>query len=150
MIEAMGADIKAYTYDGDTPASARTAIRQAGHVVVTNPDMLHQGILPHHAKWVKLFENLRYVVIDEIHAYRGVFGSNLANVIRRLKRICAFYGSSPTFICFFFLMLRRPARAAPLTARVMLPTLVSAAMRHAGHVVFAARRSGTPKSWPRR
>ncbi|MBQ8973456.1 MAG: DEAD/DEAH box helicase, partial [Clostridia bacterium] len=99
MIEAMGVDVKAYTYDGDTPASARTAIRSAGHVVVTNPDMLHQGILPHHAKWVKLFENLRYVVIDEIHAYRGVFGSNLANVIRRLKRICAFYGSNPTFIC---------------------------------------------------
>ena len=99
MIEAMGAPIKAYTYDGDTPASARTAIRQAGHVVVTNPDMLHQGILPHHAKWIKLFENLKYVVIDEIHAYRGVFGSNLANVIRRLKRICEFYGSKPTFIC---------------------------------------------------
>ena len=99
LIEDMGAEVKAYTYDGDTPASSRTAIRQAGHVVVTNPDMLHQGILPHHAKWVKLFENLRYVVIDEIHAYRGVFGSNLANVIRRLKRICAFYGSHPTFIC---------------------------------------------------
>ena len=99
LIEDMGAEVKAYTYDGDTPASARTAIRQAGHVVVTNPDMLHQGILPHHAKWVKLFENLRNVVIDEIHAYRGVFGSNLANVIRRLKRICAFYGSHPTFIC---------------------------------------------------
>lgn len=99
MIEDMGADVKAYTYDGDTPASARSAIRQAGHVVVTNPDMLHQGILPHHAKWVKLFENLRYVVIDEIHAYRGVFGSNLANVLRRLKRICAFYGANPTFIC---------------------------------------------------
>ncbi|MBQ2709975.1 MAG: DEAD/DEAH box helicase, partial [Clostridia bacterium] len=99
MIEDMGAEIKAYTYDGDTPASARSAIRQAGHVVVTNPDMLHQGILPHHAKWVKLFENLKYVVIDEIHAYRGVFGSNLANVIRRLRRICAFYGANPTFIC---------------------------------------------------
>ncbi len=99
MIQDMGADVKAYTYDGDTPASARTAIRQAGHVVVTNPDMLHQGILPNHTKWVKLFENLRYVVIDEIHAYRGVFGSNLANVIRRLKRICAFYGADPTFIC---------------------------------------------------
>ena len=95
LIEDMGAEVKAYTYDGDTPASARTAIRQAGHVVVTNPDMLHQGVLPHHAKWVKLFENLRYVVIDEIHAYRGVFGSNLANVIRRLKRVCAFYGSHP-------------------------------------------------------
>ena len=99
MIQDIGADIKAYTYDGDTPASARSAIRQAGHVVVTNPDMLHQGILPNHTKWVKLFENLQYVVIDEIHAYRGVFGSNLANVIRRLKRICAFYGAHPTFIC---------------------------------------------------
>ena len=99
LVETMQAPIKAYTYDGDTPASARTAIRQAGHVVVTNPDMLHQGILPHHAKWIKLFENLKYVVIDEIHAYRGVFGSNLANVIRRLKRICAFYGSDPVFIC---------------------------------------------------
>ena len=99
LIEEMDAPVKAYTYDGDTPAAARTAIRQAGHVVVTNPDMLHQGILPHHVKWIKLFENLRYVVIDEIHAYRGVFGSNLANVIRRLKRICAFYGSDPTFIC---------------------------------------------------
>ena len=99
MIESIDCPIKAYTYDGDTPASARSAIRQAGHVVVTNPDMLHQGILPHHAKWIKLFENLKYVVIDEIHAYRGVFGSNLANVIRRLKRICAFYGSDPVFIC---------------------------------------------------
>lgn len=99
VIEAMGAEIKAFTYDGDTAASARTAIRQAGHIVVTNPDMLHAGILPHHTKWVKLFENLRYVVIDEIHAYRGVFGSNLANVIRRLKRICAFYGAHPQFIC---------------------------------------------------
>ncbi len=99
IIEEMGADIKAFTYDGDTPAPARTAIRTAGHVVVTNPDMLHAGILPHHTKWVKLFENLKYVVIDEIHAYRGIFGSNLANVIRRLRRICAFYGANPQFIC---------------------------------------------------
>lgn len=96
---SLGADIKTYTYDGDTPPSARQAIRQAGHIVVTNPDMLHTGILPHHTKWVKLFENLRYVVIDEVHHYRGVFGSHLANVIRRLKRICRFYGSNPVFIC---------------------------------------------------
>ncbi len=99
MVDQLEADIKTFTYDGDTPASARRAIRQAGHVVVTNPDMLHSGVLPHHTKWVKLFENLKYVVIDEIHAYRGVFGSNLANVIRRLRRICAFYGSNPQFIC---------------------------------------------------
>jgi len=99
MIEMLGAEIKAYTYDGDTPATARRAIRQAGHIVVTNPDMLHSGILPHHTKWVKLFENLKYVVIDEIHSYRGVFGANLANVIRRLKRICEFYGAHPVFLC---------------------------------------------------
>ena len=99
IIKAMDAPIKAFTFDGDTPVSARKAIRQAGHIVVTNPDMLHAGILPHHTKWVKLFENLKYIVIDEIHAYRGVFGSNLANVIRRLKRICEFYGAHPQFIC---------------------------------------------------
>jgi DEAD/DEAH box helicase domain-containing protein len=92
-------DIKTFTFDGDTPASARKAIRSSGHIVVTNPDMLHQGILPHHTKWVKLFENLRYVVIDELHNYRGIFGSHLANVVRRLRRICRFYGSDPQFIC---------------------------------------------------
>ena len=98
LIEEMDVDIKTYTYDGDTPGAARKAVRQAGHIVVTNPDMLHSGILPHHTKWVKLFENLRYIVIDEIHTYRGVFGSNLANVLRRLMRLCAFYGSHPQFI----------------------------------------------------
>jgi DEAD/DEAH box helicase domain-containing protein len=99
VITEMGVDVKTYTYDGDTPQSARKAVRQAGHIVVTNPDMLHSGILPHHTKWTKLFENLKYVVIDEIHHYRGVFGSHLANVIRRLHRICRFYGSDPVFIC---------------------------------------------------
>ena len=98
LITLLDVDIKTFTYDGDTPASARRAIRQAGHVVVTNPDMLHSNILPHHTKWVKLFENLQFIVIDEIHAYRGVFGSNLANVLRRLMRLCAFYGSHPQFI----------------------------------------------------
>jgi len=90
--------VKAHTYDGDTPATARKLIRTAGHVVITNPDMLHSGILPHHTKWVRLFESLRYVVIDELHGYRGVFGSHVANVIRRLRRICRFYGSDPIFI----------------------------------------------------
>ncbi len=98
LIGCLGVDIKTYTYDGDTPGAARKAVRQAGHVVVTNPDMLHSGILPHHTRWVKLFENLKYIVIDEIHAYRGVFGSNLANVLRRLVRLCEFYGSHPQFI----------------------------------------------------
>src|SRR5438270_936857 len=92
-------DLKTYTYDGDTPPAVRAAIRSAGHVVITNPDMLHTGILPHHTKWVKLFENLRYVVLDELHTYRGVFGSNVANVLRRLRRVCAFYGAHPIFIC---------------------------------------------------
>jgi DEAD/DEAH box helicase domain-containing protein len=99
MISELGADIKTYTYDGDTPDDARQAIRKQGHVVVTNPDMLHAGILPHHTKWQKLFTNLKFVVIDELHVYRGVFGSHLTNVMRRLKRICRFYASDPVFIC---------------------------------------------------
>ena len=90
--------IKAHTFDGDTPGDARQAIRLHGDIVISNPDMLHQGMLPHHTKWAQFFENLRYVVIDEIHTYRGVFGSHVANVLRRLKRVCAFYGSTPQFI----------------------------------------------------
>jgi len=88
-----------FTYDGDTPSDARRAIRERGHIVLTNPDMLHTGILPHHTRWTRLFENLRYIVIDELHTYRGVFGSHLANVLRRLRRIARFYGSDPVFIC---------------------------------------------------
>ena len=99
LITLMEADIRTYTFDGDTPVTARKAIRRAGHIVITNPDMLHQGILPHHAIWLKFFENLRYVVIDEVHYYRGVLGSHLANLIRRLKRIARFYRSTPQFIC---------------------------------------------------
>jgi len=98
-ITALEADIKTFTFDGDTPQTARKKIREAGHIVVTNPDMLHSGILPHHTRWIKLFENLKYIVIDELHHYRGVFGSHLANVIRRLKRILKFYNSSVQFIC---------------------------------------------------
>ncbi len=99
LIEELSLNIKTHTYDGDTQVSARKSIRQSGHIVITNPDMLHVGILPHHTKWIKLFENLKYVVIDEVHSYRGVFGSHVANVIRRLQRICEFYGSDPLFIC---------------------------------------------------
>jgi DEAD/DEAH box helicase domain-containing protein len=99
LITDLRTDIKTYTYDGDTPDDARQAIRKQGHVVVTNPDMLHTGILPHHTKWQKLFTNLKFVVIDELHIYRGVFGSHLTNVIRRLVRICRFYGQKPVFIC---------------------------------------------------
>ncbi|CAM5781397.1 MULTISPECIES: DEAD/DEAH box helicase [Brevibacillus] len=99
LIDEMGLSIKSDTYDGDTPAQIRQTIRKAGNIVITNPDMLHSAILPHHTKWVSFFEHLKYIVIDELHTYRGVFGSHVANVIRRLKRICAFYGSSPQFIC---------------------------------------------------
>jgi len=92
-------DIGVFTYDGDTPSDARRAIRGKAHVVLSNPDMLHSGILPHHPRWAKLFENLKFVVIDELHAYRGVFGSHLSNILRRLQRVCRHYGSDPIFIC---------------------------------------------------
>src|SRR3954471_14344812 len=92
-------DIGVFTYDGDTPQDARRAIRGRAHVVLSNPDMVHSGILPHHPRWAKLFENLKFVVIDELHAYRGVFGSHLANILRRLQRVCRHYGSDPVFIC---------------------------------------------------
>jgi len=92
-------DLRVDTYDGDTSPGRRTAIREGGHIVMTNPDMLHAGLLPHHTRWRRLFSSLDFVVIDELHMYRGLFGSQVANVIRRLKRICAFYGSAPTFIC---------------------------------------------------
>ena len=98
MIDDMQVSIATHTYDGDTPADARSAIRERGHIVLTNPDMLHSAILPHHPKWMKAFRNLKYVVVDEVHTYRGVFGSHMANVLRRLTRIARFHGSDPQFI----------------------------------------------------
>jgi len=99
LTRASGLTINASTYDGDTPAPIRSAVRSAGQVVVTNPDMLHSAILPHHTKWFQLFEQVRVIVIDELHTYRGVFGSHVANVLRRLLRICAHYGSHPVIVC---------------------------------------------------
>lgn len=99
LVEATQAPMRLFTFDGDTPANARKAIRSAGNIILTNPDMLHTGILPNHTGWSRIFEHLRFVIIDEIHHYRGVFGSHVANVIRRLSRICEFYGSAPQFIC---------------------------------------------------
>ena len=96
---ASGEPIGVFTYDGDTPQDARRTIRSRAHIVLSNPDMVHSGILPHHPRWAKLFENLKYVIIDELHAYRGVFGSHLCNVLRRLRRICRHYGSNPVFLC---------------------------------------------------
>ena len=97
--EDLGIEFLAGAYDGDTPTDLRRRLRDNANVVLTNPDMLHQGILPNHARWNKFFSHLRYVVIDEVHAYRGVFGSHLANVMRRLRRICRHYGSDPQFVC---------------------------------------------------
>jgi DEAD/DEAH box helicase domain-containing protein len=91
-------ELRMFTYDGDTPPDARRAVRARANCVLTNPDMLHSGILPHHTKWAALFQNLRYVVIDELHAYRGVFGSHVANVLRRLRRLCRHYGAHPQFL----------------------------------------------------
>ncbi len=99
LIERIERPVSTFTYDGDTPSDARQAIRTQGDIVITNPDMLHTGILPHHTKWVTFFQNLKFVVIDELHIYRGVFGSHMTNVLRRLDRICRFYGSRPQFIC---------------------------------------------------
>jgi DEAD/DEAH box helicase domain-containing protein len=96
---AAGMHVSAATYDGDTPAPIRSAVRGAGQVVVTNPDMLHAGILPHHTKWFQLFEQLQIIVVDELHTYRGVFGSHVANVLRRLLRLCEHYGSRPVIVC---------------------------------------------------
>ncbi len=98
LVPHLRTQVQSYTYDGDTPMHARGRIRESGHIVVTNPDMLHSAILPHHTKWLRLFENLKLVVIDEAHIYRGVFGSHVANVIRRLLRIAAFYGARPQFV----------------------------------------------------
>ena len=136
MIEALQVDIKAYTYDGDTQGAARKAIRQAGHIVVTNPDMLHANILPHHTKWVKLFENLEYIVIDEIHTYRGVFGSHLANVLRRLMRLCAFYGSHPRFILCSATIANPVELARQLTGREVAAVTENGAPIGERHFVF--------------
>jgi len=110
-----GGEIGVFTYDGDTPQDARRAIRGKAHVVLSNPDMVHSGILPHHPRWAKLFENLKFVVIDELHAYRGVFGSHLANILRRLRRVCRHYGSDPVFICSSATIANPKALAERLT-----------------------------------
>ena len=120
LASASGLDIACATYDGDTPAPVRSTVRSAGQVVVTNPDMLHAAILPHHTKWFQLFEQLRYVVVDELHTYRGVFGSHVANVLRRLLRICEHYGSHPVIACSSATIGNPAELAAMLTGRAPL------------------------------
>ncbi len=95
----LAAPISVRPYDGDTPSAQRSTIRDEARLLVTNPDMLHVGILPHHTRWMRFFSNLRFVVLDEIHTYRGIFGGHVANVLRRMQRICRFYGSDPRFVC---------------------------------------------------
>ena len=134
--DAGGMEIGVHTYDGDTPADARRTIRTRAHVVLSNPDMLHSGILPHHPRWAKLFENLRYIVIDELHAYRGVFGSHLCNVLRRLRRVARHYGSDPQFICSSATIANPRELAERLTERPFALVSESGAPRGEKFFVF--------------
>ncbi|HRF46859.1 MAG TPA: DEAD/DEAH box helicase [Anaerolineales bacterium] len=99
LMGAVGLRDRVHVYDGDTPQARRGAIRKSSGVLISNPDMLHAGLLPHHPRWAQWLANLKYVVLDELHVYRGLFGSHMANVLRRLRRICAFYGAEPQFLC---------------------------------------------------
>jgi DEAD/DEAH box helicase domain-containing protein len=128
--------IRAFTFDGDTPGDARKAVRTRGDIVVTNPDMLHQGILPHHTKWAQFFENLRFVVIDELHTYRGVFGSHVANVLRRLRRVCRFYGVDPVFIASSATIANPGELAAGLVGARVAAVTESGAPQGARHLLF--------------
>jgi DEAD/DEAH box helicase domain-containing protein len=145
--ELAGLDLAAAVYDGDTPTPIRALVREAGQVVVTNPDMLSTAVLPHHTKWFQLFEQLRYIVIDEAHTYRGIFGSHVANVIRRLLRICAHYGSAPRIVCSSATIGNPAQLAETLTGRRMLVIDRSGAPQGERHVVVLDpppldRRSG--------
>jgi DEAD/DEAH box helicase domain-containing protein len=99
LVADAGVKVPAVVYDGDTPGDARRAARERSPIILTNPDMVHAGILPHHANWARTFQALRYVIIDELHTYRGVFGSHMAHVLARLRRIAQFHGSDPVFLC---------------------------------------------------
>jgi DEAD/DEAH box helicase domain-containing protein len=146
LMEAAQPDLAAAVYDGDTPPAERRVVRDRAHVVLSNPDMLHTAILPHHARWMRLFENLKVIVLDELHTYRGVFGSHLANVLRRLRRVCRFHGSDPVIVAtsatiadprvFAEQLLERPVavvdrNGAPLGERhvvLLNPPIVDAAL----------------------
>ncbi len=128
--------VKVSTFDGDTPGDARKAVRVHGDIIISNPDMLHQGILPHHTKWAQFFENLHYVVIDELHSYRGVFGSHVANVIRRLKRICQFYGVRPQFIACSATIANPDQLAGQLTGERVMAITRSGAPQGKKHILF--------------
>jgi DEAD/DEAH box helicase domain-containing protein len=133
---AAGLPVSAATYDGDTPAPIRSTIRAAGQVVVTNPDMLHAAILPHHTKWFQLFEQLQVIVIDELHTYRGLFGSHVANVLRRLLRLCAHYGSRPIIVTCSATIANPGQLATLLTGRAPLVVDRSGAPSGKRHLLF--------------
>ena len=151
--ETDGLDFMAGTYDGDTPTRLRRKLRDEGSVILTNPDMLHQGILPHHARWNRFFTHLRYVVIDEVHAYRGVFGSHVANVMRRLTRICDHYGSDPRFICCSATIANPKEHAEDITGQPMRVVKNNGAPRGARRFVLwnpppiETAAHGDPQQW---
>jgi DEAD/DEAH box helicase domain-containing protein len=162
LIQRIEKSIATFTYDGDTPQDARQAIRTRGDIVITNPDMLHTGILPHHTKWMNFFQNLKFVVIDELHTYRGIFGAHMTNVLRRLDRICRFYGSKPQFICCSATIANPKELAekllgrdvslidqngAPSAEKVFIfynPPIVNKELGIRGSHIHAARRLATP------
>ena len=112
------------SYDGDTPAVDRRFIKKGAHIVLTNPDMLHVGILPYHTSWATFFANLKYVVIDEMHTYRGVFGAHVAHIMRRLRRICELYGANPEFLCCSA-TIANPVELMEGLTNVSNPTLIN-------------------------
>ncbi|MBN1197354.1 MAG: DEAD/DEAH box helicase [Candidatus Aminicenantes bacterium] len=132
----LGDRLGLYTYDGDTPQSMRRSIRRQAQIVLTNPYMLHSGILPHHTKWISLFENLRFVILDELHSYTGVFGSHMANVIRRLRRIARFYGSDPIFIMSSATIANPKELAERIIESPVKAVLESGAPRGEKHLIF--------------
>jgi DEAD/DEAH box helicase domain-containing protein len=134
--EALAALLRCGTYDGDTPPTTRRQLRREANIVLTNPDMLHAGILPYHSRWASYFLNLKYIVVDEIHTYRGIFGSHVANVLRRLNRICAHYGSSPQYICSSATIANPVELAEGLTSRRMTLVDEDGAPRGPKHFVF--------------
>ncbi len=136
LMASSGVQEQSYVYDGDTPADIRRKVRSHGRLILSNPDMLHQAILPNHEKWRRLFKTLRYVVIDETHSYRGVFGSHVANVLRRLLRICAHYGSTPQIVCTSATIANPVELVHQLTGRQPAAVLVSGAPSAGKTLVF--------------
>jgi len=128
--------VKAFTFDGDTPGDARKAVRTRGDIVLSNPDMLHQAILPHHTKWAQFFESLAFIVVDELHSYRGVFGAHVANVFRRLNRVCRFYGAAPRFIFASATIANPDELASKLIGERVVAVTDSGAPRGARHLLL--------------